>query len=339
MQRISKRLKTALTVVLSLILFVIVLFFGMRGYFRLPVKDFYSVSERAFKIPAIGKGFVPQGFCYDGEKQVFLVSGYSSKDKPSSIHVVDRASGKTLKAVELLNEDGSPNKGHAGGIAQFKDWVYVAGSSDCCLYVYSYSEISGEAKQVKPIGEFSLKTSDNNYVKASFVSAMDGKLVVGEFYREPNYKTLDSHKITSKNGEKFGGLAVEFMLNEKYEYGIVPNPMRAYALPDEVQGIHFSGDTIYLSVSYGLKHSYVYEYSTSLLEKAEPIELLTHKNLELNILNQGARINSYKLMPMSEEITVVDGKLYVMSEFACNKYFIGKLTGAKWCYATDLSAI
>ena len=43
-----------------------------------------------------------------------------------------------------------------------------------------------------------------------------------------------------------------------------------------------------------------------------------------------------KIAPMSEEIEIVDGKLYVMCESASNKYIFGKFTGGKWCYATDL---
>ena len=40
---------------------------------------------------------------------------------------------------------------------------------------------------------------------------------------------------------------------------------------------------------------------------------------------------------MSEEIVLVDGKTYVMCESASDKYKFGKFTGAKWCYATDLT--
>ena len=40
---------------------------------------------------------------------------------------------------------------------------------------------------------------------------------------------------------------------------------------------------------------------------------------------------------MSEEIVIVDGKLYTMCESATNKYIFGKFTSAKYCYATDIA--
>ena len=36
---------------------------------------------------------------------------------------------------------------------------------------------------------------------------------------------------------------------------------------------------------------------------------------------------------MSEELVVRDGRVYVMSEAACNKYFFGKLLGAHRLYS------
>ena len=34
---------------------------------------------------------------------------------------------------------------------------------------------------------------------------------------------------------------------------------------------------------------------------------------------------------------MLDGKLYLLSEFACRKYMFGLLTSSYWCYATDLN--
>ena len=44
-----------------------------------------------------------------------------------------------------------------------------------------------------------------------------------------------------------------------------------------------------------------------------------------------------KLVPMAEEIVIVEGKLYTMCESATNRYIFGKFTSAKYCYATDIS--
>ena len=241
-------------------------------------------------------------------------------------------------SVELLDEDGAPHTGHAGGVGKFKDWVYVAGSSDHCIYVYSYEEITSGAKQVKSIGCYFLETYEDDYLKASFLTVVDNRLVVGEFFHEPSYKTLNSHKITSSSGEKFGGIALEYVLNQDYEYGIASTPLMAYALPDKVQGVHFTNENFYLSTSLGLKHSYVYEYSIQKLEKIANYEILGEK-IELKAFTQTARLKTYKIPPMSEGIVIIGSKMYVMSEFACNKYFLGKFVGAKWCYSTDLTQL
>jgi hypothetical protein len=46
---------------------------------------------------------------------------------------------------------------------------------------------------------------------------------------------------------------------------------------------------------------------------------------------------TYKIAPMSEELFMKDGKLYIMCESACSKYIFGNFIGGRWCYATDLT--
>ena len=104
----------------------------------IPVGDYYSASEETFEIPKLNEGFVPQGFCYDGEKDLFLISGYDAGDKPYTVHVVDNKSGQTVNSVNLKKKIGKDFTGHAGGVAQYKNWVYIAGSSSHCVYVFSY---------------------------------------------------------------------------------------------------------------------------------------------------------------------------------------------------------
>ena len=58
--------------------------------------------------------------------------------------------------------------------------------------------------------------------------------------------------------------------------------------------------------------------------------------LPLYALDSGALLEDGVIAPMSEEIVIVDGKLYTMCESASDKYIFGKFTSAKWCYATDV---
>ena len=42
---------------------------------------------------------------------------------------------------------------------------------------------------------------------------------------------------------------------------------------------------------------------------------------------------------MSEEIVAVDGKLYIMNEYSSSKFVLGRYSGARYCYALDLTEI
>ena len=51
-------------------------------------------------------------------------------------------------------------------------------------------------------------------------------------------------------------------------------------------------------------------------------------------LNQNLE-NDIKTPPMSEEIVLIDGKLYQANESASNKYVFGKFTGGKYLYSSS----
>lgn len=307
------------------------------GYFRLSVAPYYSASDKAFVIPALNDDFVPQGMHYDAERDHFLVTGYSSAKNASPVYLVNEANnGGNYKTVYLMKEDGTDFKGHAGGIAVSGKYVYIAGGDDRCLYVYSYDEILNSSDGGKVIckGRFSTKTSDNDYVDVSCVTVSGDRIIIGEFYRDVDYPTLPSHKLTTKCGDYNQALAVAFELSKEAEFGIDPTPVAAYSMPDHVQGMCFSGDKIYLSTSYGATFSHIYEYDTSRVAQSEITVLGT--STTLYELDSSSLSYDYKIAPMSEEIEMVDGKLYVMCESASNKYKFGKLIGGKWCYATNL---
>ena len=61
------------------------------------------------------------------------------------------------------------------------------------------------------------------------------------------------------------------------------------------------------------------------------------RELPLYALDSVSLEATYKIAPMSEELFMKDGKLYIMCESACSKYIFGNFIGGRWCYATDLS--
>ncbi|MBQ9081683.1 MAG: hypothetical protein IJY26_03500 [Clostridia bacterium] len=317
------------------VLFLGVVLLGAIGYFRLFVHSYYSASEKAFEIPDLNAGFIPQGMRYDERQKGFFITGYSNTEEASPVYIVK---DESVKSVRLLKEDGSAYTGHCGGIAVFNDYVYIAGGSGNCLYIYSYSEIinAEEGAGVVCKGKFSLKTSNNDYLGASFVTVYGNKMVVGELYRAQNYPTLPSHKITTSAGDYNQAIALEFSLSADAQFGIEPTPTSAYSLPDQVQGMCFAEGKIYLSTSYGVAFSHILEYTESALTNEGQISLLGTE-LPLFSLDSASLSKDYKIAPMSGGIVMLDGELYVMCESASDKYIFGKFTGAQWCYKTDLS--
>lgn len=335
LQRAGKILTISLLVILGLIAIILL---GFRAYMRLPVMSYYQASVKAFEIPGLDEDFVPQGFCYDENNELFLISGYSAKKDASPVYIVEKKSGNLIGKVLLHKENGSKFTGHAGGIAQYEDYIYIAGSSANCLYIYSYSEMLDAAYDAALTcqGKFSLELSEDEFVSASFVTAEDGRLLVGEFRYEPDYSYPDSHKVTTSAGDNHGGLMLEFALSSDAKYGIDPTPIKAYTIRDKVQGICFGDGMIYASTSYGLSHSYIYTYTEADLVNEGTIDLIGY-TLPLYAIDSHALAKTYKIPPMSEEIIMIDGRLYTMCESASSKYIFGKLTGGKWCYATNLA--
>ena len=337
----SKVLKRILISALSVVAVLLLIFGGIRVYFRAPVSDYYSASQKAFVIPDLNAGFVPQGFYYDQEKGNYLISGYSSKkDAPSSVYI---GGGDSFKKINLAYQNGSKMARHSGGVALFKDWVYVAGSSANRVYVYSYSEMlsAKDGGSVKAIGEIPLYNPDDkegDYIRSSALTVASGYLIVNEFHYGEDYQTLESHKITTSAGEKHGGLAVCLALSENENLGTNGKIVKAYTIRDKVQGMTVYNGKIYLSTSLGLKFSEIFEYNYTTAKNEGKIRLLGY-DVPLYSLDKNNLLKSYKVPPMAEGIVFVDGKLVIMSEFACNKYILGKFTSAKWCYKTDLSKI
>ena len=310
---------------------------GARLYFRVPVRDYYKASERGFLIPDCNRGFVAQGIAYDEETDRFLVNGYQKDGIASPIYIIAPGAKKPDKTIRMALPDGSAYTGHAGGIARYGNYVYVADGGEHRLLVFSSEDLygAGDGDSVAAMGTFDTAVSETDYIGPAFVAVEGNRLVTGEFYRNPNYQTPESHKYTTLAGDYQQALGVEYALSEQAEFGIMPTPVKAYTLPDLAQGMCFDGDRIYVSSSWGTAFSHIYQYDESRLQLQGNIALLGME-LPLYALDSAALLADGVIAPMSEEIVVVDGRLYTMCESASDKYIFGKFTSGKWCYATDV---
>jgi hypothetical protein len=86
--------------------------------------------------------------------------------------VVSRATGKAAGPVRLLKEDGGSFTGHAGGLSVWGDWVYIAGSRDACVYVYSREAILAAQAEGRIHG---------TWVKALDPTRVKDEVVMGDY--------------------------------------------------------------------------------------------------------------------------------------------------------------
>lgn len=325
--------KIVLIVLASLLAFVLLILLGACAYFRLSVAEYYSNSERTFKIPGVHDGMVLQGLAYDSSTEEFYVTGYRTDGAASQVGIVkDNAQ---VKIISLSDENGVPFTGHVGGITLTQDYVYIADGNGLIVYSHADFTAAQDGASVRALGVFST-ASDDDSLSVAFTHVEGDTLYVGEFYREGNYATPDSHKYTTATGDSNTALILAYKLNADEQFGISPTIEAVYSVTGLVQGMCFDEEGRFLlSTSYGPAFSHIYIYDEpkeegefTVLDQTAPLYVLDSSNLVLDM----------KIAPMSEEIVVVDNKLYVMCESASNKYIFGKFTSAQYCYATDLSA-
>lgn len=326
--------RVVIAVAASLIALAFFVLLGARCYFRLPVAGYYKNSEKTFLIPGLSDGMTHQGLAYDEEDSRFYITGYRSDGESSQVSIVSRETGEEIKRLSLVNEDLSPFLGHVGGITLSGDYVYMADSNGLAVFLKSEFDSAENGDKVISVGTFETASSDDS-MKVAFVHAEGDRIFLGEFYREENYPTPDSHKVTCSDGSVNPALILEYRLDPTCEFGISKEITRAYSVPGLVQGVCLTDDgKMCLSTSYGPAFSHILIYSVSAPE--DNINVLG-QNTELCILDSGSLVCDIKAAPMSEEIVLVDGKLYAMCESATDKYVFGKFTSAKYCYATDIS--
>ena len=89
-------------------------------------------------------------------------------------------------------------------------------------------------------------------------------IYVGEFYREENYPTPDSHKYKTAAGDDNTALILAYKLDAAAPLGISDKIECAYSARGLVQGMCFDADgRIYLSTSYAVAFSHIYIYDAT----------------------------------------------------------------------------
>lgn len=289
--------------------------------------EFFSAGEPAFLIPGLENGLVPQGMCRAAASSEVFFSCYSSESGGTSMLLsVDEKSGRLKKAVRLLNEDGSPYTGHAGGVAAGGKSLWVV--TDGFAQRLEIDGLSGKTSDgVKFTDRFDTGT------RASFANCVDGVLWVGDFFKSGGkYNTDESHHLTAPDGSESHAWIVGFKLDsgtanelkaEAFGDGSKPaTPDYVLAVPDEIQGMTKlkSGEFV-LSRSYGRNNkSDILIYRGVLDAAPDKTVQINGREVPLWFLDSRNSVKTISAPPMMESLERSDGQVLALFESAAEPY-------------------
>lgn len=301
-----------ITGIVLLVLLILVGGFLIFWFFGDKYDEFYKSSKKEFEIAGLDDGFTPQGICYSSSDNIFLTSGYMKDGGASRIYVVNKTTQETIKYF-TLKKNGEDYNGHAGGIATNGVNVWVAG--DKIVHTFSYADIAN----VQDKGFINITASFEPKNGADFLTVKNNQLWIGEFHKSGAYDTDQTHEITTASGDK--NQAISFCFNiDNTTLGFNTTPVKALSTPSQVQGMVITNDSIVLSTSYSLPASHIYKYENVLNSTTDKTFDYSGNNIPLYVLDK-ANIEKDLVTPsMSEEIEIVDGRIYILFENACQKY-------------------
>lgn len=294
---------SVLTILVILGGFLVFWFFG-DSY-----NDFYKKSQKEFAIAGLNDGFIPQGLCYTSN--TFLTSGYMKDGSASRIYVVDKATNDTVKYF-TLKIDGEFYVGHAGGIATNGTKVWVAG--DKIVHTFNYSDLLTveNAGSIDVLATFEAKNG------ADFLTVNNNLLWIGEFHKTGKYDTAADHTIQTASGKTNKAISFAYEIDNSLSNGFNTTAVKAISTGSQVQGMAISNDSIILSSSYSLPNSKIYCYNNVLNETSSQTFDYSGEIIPLYVLVQPE--HTLTAPSMSEEIEIVDGRIYILFENACAKY-------------------
>ena len=245
--------------------------------------------------------YVPQGLAYSDKYNIILQTSYNKKHKVSKIYLTEFSTGKFIKEIELLRNDGSENFSHVGGIATNNDIVWI--TSDYEINEYSLEEIIN-TNQNRIKSQKDTKLSN----RGDFCTYNENILWIGEFFLKGIYEVPDKNP-----------LIMGFSIKENIDFS---NPDYIISIPKMIQGIAITPDNKFIfTKSYSnFRKSELFIYNNVLNSKSDYYELngkkipyykFSKENLEKNI----------KLPPMAEGLFYKDDSLYILFESSSDNYF------------------
>jgi hypothetical protein len=231
--------------------------------------------------------------------------------------------------VTLQKEDGTPDTNHAGGLAVYGDYLYLTDGEYISVYLLADVLNAPTGAAVTPVYRFSTG------LPGAFVHVAGDRMYVGEFYRKENYPTEETHYMTTDAGDAHHAVMAVYALSEDAEYGFASDfPGYVYSITGLAQGVCLTDSgRLCVSTSYSVASSHIYIYEDPAQYEADGVFDINGTAVPLYYLDSNHLKETVTLFPMSEELTLYNGRIYVMCESACNKYIFGKLTGNDTLYS------
>lgn len=295
----KKRFKKIMIIIFIIFILLGIWFFGDNN------KEFYNIANKEYPIPGLDSSFSSQGICETPDHKYILVSGYMYDKSPSRIYLINRKSKKIEKyfTLKLNNKDFNE---HAGGIETDGKNVWIVASGK--LYNFSYNKLNSNNNYIEIDGVL------DTFNGADFLTIDGNYLWVGEFYLKNTYETDKSHHIGNNKA-----ICFRFRINSNNKYGVDPKPNMALSIPKKVQGMAITNDKIILSTSYALTKSHIYFYKNITNGTSEHFDDKRGR-MPLYILKDSDLVKDLKIPAMSEEIDIIDNRLFIMNESSTKKY-------------------
>ena len=262
-------------------------------------KDFEKFKAE-FAVECFNDGAVPQGLAeyyapYEAVADYgkaatnfqgyFLVSAYMNDGSPSRIYVTGQNTGY-VGYVTMLNEDGTPHKGSVNGIATNGSRLWVTDGDSILV-----AQASEECSNANILREIIAKAEKNSKLKegeevqtvqftASFKANCNASFLY--YFHDPRYTTASYDRLYVGGGRESTSVMYEYRTNTNATnvYGLdlidsdnsdsllsdnVPKIQKMYSIPENIQGVAFSGresygttaGTLVLSQSNGTEGSHI----------------------------------------------------------------------------------
>lgn len=328
-KKLLKISEIILGVLVALIVLALVVFMLIQPVLY---KDFYKDAEKEFKTAGLSDGLVPQGMTYLEEQKIFLQCGYMTDGESASrIYVMDKDGASHY--VELYQEDGTPYTGHTGGIAAGESILWLANDGDGddnCVWAIPLQQVLDANTGIITLSERFYPES-----RSACCYVYDDLLWVGEFYDPEKYPTKESHHLTTDSGEVNPAFICAYAIDETQPGGVMEDtPIKILSVREKLQGFAIREDgRMAISTSYGLANSHIYFYESVLDGEADTTVTVNEAEVPVWYVDSDDLYFDLEAPPMTEEVVLVDDRLYILNESACNKYIFGNFMRARNVYS------